>query len=273
MEPVSYFAGQDRHVRYWAAYKFVFSSPNGWKNLLILSGAMLVPIVGPVVAIGYLCDVLEPRPIDDGTGRAVEPPRPIGSGYPDFNFSLFVQYLERGIWPFVASLVASLIMLPLMVVVIIPAIVAVIAGGGDAMLAVGIIASAVLCIAATLAGIIVMVPLTLRAAMVMEFGPTFSLDWAKDFVARTWRDVLIAWLFLMATSIPLVIVGYLMCFIGMYPAMALITVAQWHLDFQLYHLYVSRGGAPVPIKPLHLQPPPQPPPIPPPTVASPEAAP
>lgn len=75
--------------------------------------------------------------------------------------------------------------------------------------------------------------------------------------------MLIAWLFLMATSIPLAIVGYLMCFIGMYPAMGLITVAQWHLDFQLYHLYVSRGGVPVPIKPLRLQPSPQPPPIPP----------
>ena len=259
MEPVSYFAGQDRQVRYWAAYKFVFSSPNGWKNLLILSGAMLVPIVGPVVAIGYLCDVLEPRPIDDGTGRVVEPPRPMGSGYLDFNFSLFVQYLERGIWPFVASLVASLVMIPLMAVVMIPAVVAAVAGAGDAMLAVGFVASAALFIAAMLAGVIVMVPLTVRAAMVMEFGPTFSLDWVKDFLARTWRDVLIAWLFLIATSIPLAVVGYLMCFIGMYPAMALITVAQWHLDFQLYHLYISRGGAPVPIKPLRIQPPPIPP--------------
>ena len=39
----------------------------------------------------------------------------------------------------------------------------------------------------------------------------------------------------------------------------LLTVAQWHLHFQLYHLYVSRGGAPVPVKPIHR---PGPPPIP-----------
>jgi hypothetical protein len=261
-EPVHYFAGRDVRVRYWAAFTFLFSSPNGWKNLLILAVAMLVPIVGPVVIIGYLCEVLAPRPVDDGTGRLVDPPRPSGS-YPDFEFPRLSAYLERGIWPVVASLVAGLAMVPVMFLVALPVIVVGAAGVGDALVAVAIALGVVLLVAAILLMSAAMVPLTLRAALLMEFGPTFSFAWVRDFVRRTWVELVLAWLFLIALGIPLSIAGYLMCFVGLYPAMALLTAAQWHLDFQLYHLYVSRGGAPVPVKPVRATPPPAPPPVPP----------
>jgi hypothetical protein len=242
----------------WEAYRFAFASPNGWKNLLIGGVAMLVPILGPVVFIGYLCDVLAPRPLDDGSGRVDESPRAPGAGYGDFDFSRFSQYLERGIWPFLATLVAGLVMLPLYFLAMAPAIVAAVANfrGPAAMLA--FFASFVLFLAVAAAGVLVMVPLSVRAAMLMEFGPTFDPRWVKDFAARTWRETVIAMLFLIVTGFPLAIVGYLLCLIGVYPAMALLTLAEWHLHFQLYHLYVSRGGAPVPVKPIHR---PGPPPI------------
>jgi hypothetical protein len=259
MQPVSYFAGQDQRVRYWAAYQFAFSSPNGWKNLLIGGVAMLVPILGPVVFMGYLCDVLAPRPLDDASGRLDESPRAAGAAYGDFDFSRFSQYLERGIWPFLATLVAGLVMLPLYLLAMAPAIIAGAANFRGPAAVLAFFASFVLSLAVAAAGLLIMVPLSVRAAMLMEFRPTFDSQWVRDFAARTWRETVIAMLFLIVTGFPLAIVGYLLCLVGVYPAMALLTVAQWHLHFQLYHLYVSRGGAPVPIKPIHR---PGPPPIP-----------
>jgi hypothetical protein len=248
-ETVHYFAGRDVRVRYWAAFTFLFSGPNWWKNLLILAVAMLVPIVGPVVMIGYLCEVLAPRPIDDGTGRLIEPPRPV-SGYPDFEFPRLSAYLERGVWPFVASLVAGLAMMPVLFIVALPVFVVGAAGGGDVMIGVAVAVAMVLFVAAIVLATAAMVPLTLRAAMLMEFGATFSYEWVRDFIRRTWVEMVLAWLFIIAIGIPLSLAGYLMCFVGLYPAMAILTAAQWHLDFQLYHLYMSRGGAPVPLKPV-----------------------
>jgi hypothetical protein len=261
MDPVHYFAGRDTRVRYWAAFTFLFTGPNWWKNVLILAVAMLVPILGPVVVIGYLCEMLAPRPVDDGSGRLLDPPRP-ATGYPDFEFPRLSAYLERGIWPFVTSLVAGLALLPMFFVVAIPVVVAGVAGGGDVMIAVAVALSMALGVGLILLATAAMVPLTLRAAMLMEFGATFSFAWARDFVRRTWVELALAWLFLMAVSIPLSVAGYLMCFVGLYPAMAVVTAAQWHLDFQLYHLYVSRGGAPLPVKPVCTVPPAAAPPIP-----------
>ena len=52
----------------------------------------------------------------------------------------------------------------------------------------------------------------------------------------------------MATSVLLMPVGILTCFVGMYPAAALISFAHHHLDLQLYELYLERGGSPVEAK-------------------------
>jgi hypothetical protein len=48
--------------------------------------------------------------------------------------------------------------------------------------------------------------------------------------------------------------GLLLCCVGILPATALILVAQYHLFYQLYELYLQRGGEPIPLKPLLPQP-------------------
>ncbi len=89
-------------MRYWAAYKFVWTSRNGWMNLLLASVCILIPVVGALVLIGYVRDVMLARldTLDDDS-----------LGYPDFDFNLFVEYLKRGLWPFLVSLVASLVVM------------------------------------------------------------------------------------------------------------------------------------------------------------------
>jgi len=102
---------------------------------------------------------------------------------------------------------------------------------------------------------VLMIPLLLRAAILEEFGPSFSWEWIKDFASRMWPEIVLSVLFQIVTSIPLALIGYAILFVGVYPAMALMTIAQWHLHFQIYRIYLSRGGAYVPPKPLAQYPP------------------
>ena len=40
--------------------------------------------------------------------------------FPDFDFNRFMEYLERGVWPFLAQLVVGFVMLPVMLLVMVP---------------------------------------------------------------------------------------------------------------------------------------------------------
>jgi uncharacterized membrane protein len=54
----------------------------------------------------------------------------------------------------------------------------------------------------------------------------------------------------MVSSLFLVFVGLLVFCVGMYVALALVTLANAHIYFQLYQVYLSRGGKPIPLKSL-----------------------
>ena len=103
-------------MRYWAAYKFVWTSPKGWMNLLMAGICTLIPIVGMLVLVGYLRDVLLSRldTLDDDS-----------IGYPDFDFNHFGDYLMRGLWPFLVSAVASLVFVPVILALLLIPMVAI----------------------------------------------------------------------------------------------------------------------------------------------------
>src|SRR5947209_3942067 len=105
--------GGPPRMRYWAAYRFLWTSPSGWKNLLQASVCMLIPVIGPLVLVGYLHDVLLARldTLDDDR-----------LGYPDFDFSRLVDYLTRGVWPFLVSLVAGLVFIPAFALAALPVV-------------------------------------------------------------------------------------------------------------------------------------------------------
>ena len=63
-----------------------------------------IPAVGPFVFMGWL--------ITGFWGRDDQRPET----FPDFDFNHFVKYMERGLWPFLVSLVTSLVIaIPMMV--------------------------------------------------------------------------------------------------------------------------------------------------------------
>jgi len=94
---------------------------------------------------------------------------------------------------------------------------------------------------------LVAVPLSLHAGLSQELAFASAWTFLCDFLKRVWQELLLAQLFLWISSIAVALVGLAACCIGVYPAGALILLASHHLQYQLYELYLERGGNPIPI--------------------------
>jgi hypothetical protein len=114
------------------------------------------------------------------------------------------------------------------------------------------------------------VPLHLRAGLSQDFGQALNFRWIKDFLAKVGFQTFLFTLFLMVTGAVLGIIGYAACFIGLFPVIFLLAgPVVGHAHYQLYRLYLARGGEPIPLKPLQSEPafapvpgnPPKPPPM------------
>ena len=94
----------------------------------------------------------------------------------------------------------------------------------------------------------VTIPISLRAGLQQEFAPAFSLDYLKWFVKLMWRELLLSSLFLTATGFAVAFLGFAACCIGVVPAIVIMMFAQLHIEYQLYELYLQRGGSEIPLK-------------------------
>lgn len=220
---------------YMRMVTYVFENPNWFMNCLMCGLCALIPVIGGIVAQGYSFEVVVGL-IQAGGGR-----------YPDFDFNRFGDYLMRGLWPFLAGLVATLgIMLVMGVLFGIIAALGRVAGK-DAGEAIAGLSSLLLTILSPLIMLFVQ-PMLLRAALTMDFGQAFQFEWAKDFVQKMWLEMLIGFLLWYVAAMVLSMVGVIACCIGLLVTGPIAILAQSHLMFQLYSVYVSRGGMPIAIK-------------------------
>lgn len=233
---------------YLRAYNYIFENPNWITTVLMWSlcalAAGFIPILPYLLIIGHMFEMVESL-YHSG-----------GKRYPDFDFNRFSEYLGRGIWPLLVGLIA---MLPLFVLIYGGMIAVVLAAGGAAA-AGGDELGPVLAVVVGLLGFfgvmaltlgvgLFLQPMMLRAGLQQEFGAAFDFGWALDFIKRTWVELILSMLFLQLTGMVLQIIGLLALCIGIYPAMSLMMMAQAYMLYQLYALYLSRGGTPVPLKP------------------------
>ena len=93
--------------------------------------------------------------------------------------------------------------------------------------------------------VLVATPVSIRAGLAQDFAAGFDLAWAKDFIAKTWVEVLISTLVLIVVSCAIVVCT---CFIGLLVVIPLVPLVQAHLWYQFYTLYLARGGMPVAVK-------------------------
>ena len=210
------------------AFGDLFKTPEKWMTLLLLSVCMLIPIVGPLVISGYL----------------IRRFASVRRGLPesDFKFDFFVEYLQIGLWPFLCSLVVSVVLMPLYLLCYAPLLLIAVDPESEGMLVVAIALMMLFIIVLSVLLALLMYPVMLRAGLMMQFGAGFSKDFILGFIKRCGGQILICTIVLALISIPACLIGYLALLIGIYPVIAIIHFVSYHLMFQMYDLYLERGG-------------------------------
>jgi hypothetical protein len=241
--------GGEPKPQYFAALNYFFEHPDWGNSLLYGSLCMLIPILNSLVLLGYRYEIVEMK---------VRFP---DQQYPRFDFNRFSPYITRGVWPFLIDfLVQFIINIPIQITVWI--VFGLVNAAGRSESRVWVVVAGVgipLLILAVLTLLIilhvVLVPITLRAGLSQDFGQAFKVPWIKDFLLKVGLQTLLFNLFLVAIGSVLMMGGYLACCIGIIPvAFFLMGPVLAHVHWQLYRLYLAKGGEPIPLKPLQMEP-------------------
>jgi hypothetical protein len=153
----------------------------------------------------------------------------------------------RGLWPFLVGLVCGLGMSVVIGVLFgIAGIAGAVAGDDIGALVSGLALLATAVIATVF--VIAIQPMLLRAALTLDFGQAFQMEWNKDFLRKTWLEMLLGFLFLWVASMVLAPIGLLACCVGIFLVGPTLLLAKANLLYQVYATYLSRGGTPIPIK-------------------------
>jgi hypothetical protein len=246
LSPASLVIQPIHQMEYFRAYNYIFENPNWIMNVLMgflcILSTMIIPLLGQLLFMGYQFEVAQGLLMTQGTR------------YPHFDLNRFGDYLMRSLYPFVVSLV---FVLPLVVILAMGigmvTAVAAAAGGDEGEAVAGLLVIPLMFFGMLAFWLVIMmfvIPLMMRAGLQQEFGAGFDFAWAFDFFKRTWLEILLSALFLAITGMVLVMVGMLALCIGMFAAQAIVMLAQAHFWYQLYALYLGRGGQPIPLKPM-----------------------
>jgi Protein of unknown function (DUF4013) len=227
-------------MNYTSSVSDFFKSPKWMMNMLLAGVCVFIPFIGQIVVKGWL--------ITGFWGRDEERPET----FPDFDFGNFGKYLERGLWPFLVTLVSSLVLGMVVAVFMVPfvMITSLLSGGshGHENGCVGAFIAMVMFffyIVMIVAILFLLTPLVLRASITQDFGQSFNFTFVKRFVSLVWKEILLSSLFQIVVSMVLVCLGALALCVGMYFALVPAYFCWMHLQKQLYRLYLSRGGEPV----------------------------
>ena len=211
-----------------SAFRALFSTPEKWMTVLLLSVCMLIPVVGPIAISGYL---IRRFALVRRDGVAV-----------DFRFDYFGEYLQIGLWPFLCSMLISVVALPLFLLCYAPMALMMVDPESGALVAISVLLVLVLFVAVSLLLSLIMYPVILRSGLQLNFQTGFSYGFIRDFIKRVGGQVILWALILVVISIPLYFLGYLALLIGIYPVAAALYFVGYHLMFQMYDLYLERGG-------------------------------
>src|SRR5262245_21178829 len=252
--------GGQARLEYMRAYQYIFENPN-WTTTVLYLGlvALATTIPGVNILVQLLVFGYQFEAIDWLL-------RTQGRGYPDFDFGRFGDYIGRGLWPFLINLIVTIVFFPVFYIGAIVAIVLVASlasAAGDQMgpvVAIGLgFVALVGFFALMLAFGLIITPMILRCGIAQDFGAAFAFDWIFDFVRKMWLEMVLAGLFLGLTGCVLSFLGMLACIVGLFFVIPLWLLAWMHIMYQLYVVYLARGGMAIPARPTYAQPPMGPP--------------
>lgn len=228
-----------------------FRSPKWGLNLLFGAICTLIPYIGPMVITGWLITLFWAKREHSNTPET----------YPPFDFQFFSKYLERALWPFVVSLVASVVLIPVVFVfMFVFMILAAMADGNsevaEFLLGISFILGFVAYLLVMIAFSFAVVPLILKATITQNFKSSFDFQFMKSFLSLVWKEMLISILFLFGVGIVASVIGIATCYIGFFAVAPILTFSWVHLQKQLYMLYLERGGEEIPLSEKLIETPP-----------------
>jgi hypothetical protein len=222
-------------MNYMRGFQFIKDRPNWMQNVLLGAVCMLIPIIGQIVFVGYMFEVIDALHKD-----------PEHKDYPDFDFNRFTEYLGRGIWPWLAEFLFGLIIaIPL---TIIGAVIMIgffaIAREPWAILVGELLAFLVIIPLAVLLGVFVWGP-EFHAGMTrqFQFGP--MIEFGKAFFRLMKKEMMMTALFLVGATFVAMILVIVTCYIAAFFVGPVFMYAKHHWLFQMYELYLQRGGTPL----------------------------
>ena len=223
-------------MRFSEALSFPFRGPHAWPNLGCLLVCFLIPVIGPMVCSGFLI-IAEKRLIQNPLANA-----------PRFDFSKFSVYLQRGVPPFVVSLVIGAVFALCLAPVGVVCVVLVILVKNDLRWLYLIIPLfALVYFAALMALGLLGGPLAFKAGVEGSIAAGWDKAFLRDYLKRVgWAHVRMQLLMIVAL-LPVVLLSVCVVFVGPYLAMPVLMQVQMHMTVQLYLLYLERGGKPLAI--------------------------
>jgi hypothetical protein len=228
------------------AVKDVFADPEWKHNVLFALIFMIIPIVGPMALSGWMCEVMQ--------RKARRHPQPI----PYIDFGDFGEYIKRGVTVFLVQLVVSIPVLVLFygfAALVAVAVVGVMSATNEPLIgvAVGAVFGLIALLVLLSLGVVINAVHT-RAELTENFSEALRLSEVLAYTKATFWRVLVKNFAFMFVAMGIIIVGMLACYIGLYPAAAVIQIAGMHLRFQVYDDYLVRGGSAIEPKPATLLP-------------------
>ncbi|MEM7698553.1 MAG: hypothetical protein AAF236_09140, partial [Verrucomicrobiota bacterium] len=201
-----------------------------WPTFWCLALCQLIPIVGPIVAIGYFFR----RFTRERHGHQSE----------DFNFNQFAEYLKFGLWPFLASLPVTVVGIIVVYIALILNVIGIslMAEGGNPI--VGLILLLLGLLGSIVLGLVLIAPiaaLTFRAGALQGFKAGYDFGFIKSFCKKVGISITLYIFLIILISMPILIIASF-TFVLIYPLSGILTFAMFHLYFQHYDLYVERGG-------------------------------
>ena len=217
------------------AFHDLTKTPQKGMTILWMSVCGLIPIAGPMVLTGYLY-------------RRFAKVR-LGQESEDFNVDHFMDYLWAGLPPFLAGLVASLLLIPALIIAYVLMFGGIMIGtqsGNGAIVAIGVVVGMLLMILLFAFIYLFIIPVQLRAGLEQQFGAGFNMAFVKSFVAKEGPSLFKWYVLLSLMAFPAMIIGYCALLVGLYVVIAVMSFVTWHIVFQHYDNYIAKGGEPVP---------------------------
>lgn len=264
-------SGPPLKLEYLKGFSFFYRDANFTNNLLLGSVHMLIPIVGPIVLLGWYCEIIQ---------RLVRRhPRPI----PKLDFGDFTHYLGRGLVPFVVQLIVTL---PLMIAIYAAFFlgafaVALLARQGIqdyTLIGIGLIGGIAAFFLIILPASVFIFTMATFAELTEDFGQSLNFSLIMGYAKRNWKAIVTAQLVFIPITMLMMVAGVAMCFLGIYLVTVFVNFAYLHLRWQIYELNLQQGGPSLVLKAQQIlpseqraamppqapaSPPPPPPPAPP----------